>query len=272
MELVGKTITELYVKALQALYEAPERASRLGQTKEILDASMVLKNPRTRHIIEPLRSHSLNYVANEIKWYMSGKYEIADIAERAKFWYKVADPEDFRVYSNYGAKLFHEKVRGYTQFERVVEELKKNPYSRRGIFFFSLYPIDYVWMSSAADFVCTVYGHVIRNHEDKLDLYIYMRSNDINWGWGNDVPFFTLIQEMFATELGLEMGEYHHHAGSLHIYEKFFPKLEGRTFTDFDIAKETPLPHLSKHDVMWLLRQYYGDYTPFMMSFKGLLE
>lgn len=268
MEIRTQTITELYVKALEALYNSTEKNSRLGSTKELLDSTLILENPRTRRVIEPIRHQSMDYVVNEIKWYLSGKYEIDKIAKRAKFWYEVADKLDHRVYSNYGAKLFHEKVRGYTQFERVLAEFKKNKYSRRGIFFFSLFPVDYIWMSSALDFVCTVYGHIIINHEGKLDLYIYMRSNDINWGWSNDVPFFTLVQEMFAIKLGLEMGEYHHHAGSLHIYERFYKKLEGRYYTHFSVEEETPFAPMCEQDVDDLINEKYGSDSPFMKSFR----
>jgi thymidylate synthase len=268
MEIIGETITQLYVKTLQALYDSPEKGSRLGTTKELLDPTLILKNPRTRRITEPIRRQSMSYVVNEIKWYLSGHYEVEEIAQRAKFWYEVADKLDHRVYSNYGAKLFHEKVRGYTQFERVLAEMQKSINSRRGVFFFSLYPIDYVWMSSAPDFVCTVYGHIILNHEGKLDLYVYMRSNDINWGWGNDVPFFTLIQEMFATKLHVPMGEYHHHSGSLHIYEKFYKKLEGRKYEYFNIAEETPFAPMCEQDVDDLIAQKYDSDSSFMKSFR----
>lgn len=271
MEITGNTITEVYVKALEKLNSAPERNSRVGLTKEILDINLILKNPRTRRIIEPLRRQKMSYVANEIKWYLSGDYSVEKIGERAKFWYVVAD-ENFQVYSNYGAKLFREKTRGLSQFERALGELKKNPESRRAVFFFSLYPVDYHVMSSTKDFVCTLYGHCIVNPEKKLDMYIYMRSNDSIWGFGNDVPWFTLIQEMFAVKLKIPMGEYHHHSGSFHIYEKFYPLLEGRKFNAFNEAAETPFAPLTEEDVSALIAENYSIKSPFMEGFNRFVD
>jgi thymidylate synthase len=55
--------------------------------------------------------------------------------------------------------------------------------------------------------------------ERKLDAVVYMRSNDIYLGLPYDVFVFTMLQELFALELGLELGRYHHMVGSLHLYE-----------------------------------------------------
>jgi len=38
---------------------------------------------------------------------------------------------------------------------------------------------------------------------------------------------FTMIQEMMARRLGLELGQYIHHAGSLHVYDEFVEGMRG---------------------------------------------
>ena len=47
-----------------------------------------------------------------------------------------------------------------------------------------------------------------------------MRSNDLMLGFGYDVFFFTLLQDMLATELDTTIGWYQHAVGSLHLYDK----------------------------------------------------
>jgi thymidylate synthase len=47
-----------------------------------------------------------------------------------------------------------------------------------------------------------------------------MRSNDLVWGLPYDVFFFTMLQELLAQKLGLDLGVYIHGAGSLHLYER----------------------------------------------------
>ena len=46
-----------------------------------------------------------------------------------------------------------------------------------------------------------------------------MRSNDAYLGFPHDVFCFTMIQEIVARSLGIGVGEYHHFASSLHLYE-----------------------------------------------------
>jgi thymidylate synthase len=47
-----------------------------------------------------------------------------------------------------------------------------------------------------------------------------MRSNDLLWGTPYDVNGFCFIQEMLASWLGVELGNYIHQAGSMHLYEE----------------------------------------------------
>jgi thymidylate synthase len=271
MEIVGDTITELYVNILKSLKKYGHiRDSRAGRTLELISVTTVLKNPRTRYITEPLRRHNLSYIAKEIDWYLSGNYNAEPIARAAKYWKTIQDANG-KVNSNYGAKIFYEKVDGICQFDRVVSHLKKYPNSRRAIFFFHLYPHDWVQMDETKDYVCTIYGHAIIN-DGKLDLMIYMRSNDVIWGWGNDVPFFTLLQEMMAVELDVPIGTYYHHAGSMHIYENFFYKLQGSEYNNFDPEPQTPFAPLIKEDVDALRKRDYSIKTPFIESFVKWLK
>jgi len=54
---------------------------------------------------------------------------------------------------------------------------------------------------------------------NKLNLTVYMRSNDILWGASAVNIFnFTFIQEYIATILGLEVGDYYHIANNFHYY------------------------------------------------------
>lgn len=46
-----------------------------------------------------------------------------------------------------------------------------------------------------------------------------MRSNDAYMGFTHDVFCFTMMQELIARSLGIRVGEYHHFATSLHLYE-----------------------------------------------------
>ena len=76
------------------------------------------------------------------------------------------------------------------------------------------------------DIPCTQYMQFFIR-ENKLHLGVCMRSNDIVYGFCNDVFTFCLFQQMMYNELrktykDLELGNYFHHAGSMHIYDKHF--------------------------------------------------
>jgi len=56
--------------------------------------------------------------------------------------------------------------------------------------------------------------------DDRLIMVTSMRSNDVFIGLPYDVFAFTMIQEILARTLGVEVGPYKHVVGSLHLYDK----------------------------------------------------
>ncbi|MCE5320518.1 MAG: thymidylate synthase [Bacteroidales bacterium] len=77
-------------------------------------------------------------------------------------------------------------------------------------------------LKETKDFPCTRLLHFQKQPIDnKLNLTVYMRSNDFMWGASAVNIFnFTFIQEYFAQILHLEIGEYYHIANNFHYYEK----------------------------------------------------
>jgi len=60
---------------------------------------------------------------------------------------------------------------------------------------------------------------------------VRMRSQDIIFGFGNDIPCFSFVHEMMFVALKkiyptLQYGVYHHSADSFHAYERDFDKLQ----------------------------------------------
>ena len=71
---------------------------------------------------------------------------------------------------------------------------------------------------------------------DKLELSVFMRSQDVWWGTPYDWFQFTQLQHTAARALDVEVGIYRHTTVSTHIYDRFIPEAEQV------IAAETPLP------------------------------
>jgi thymidylate synthase len=62
--------------------------------------------------------------------------------------------------------------------------------------------------------------------ERVLHLSVTMRSNDAYWGLPHDVFCFTMLQEMMARRLGVELGQYYQYVGSMHVYNKHIDDID----------------------------------------------
>ena len=60
--------------------------------------------------------------------------------------------------------------------------------------------------------------------ENKLNMSVYMRSNDLWFGFCNDQYCFSELQKMMCNELQLSMGWYYHHAHNMHVYNDYLNK------------------------------------------------
>jgi len=247
--IYGDTLTDIYERTLNKLLKAKEQESQFGDTLEIINYSCCLKNPRSRFIGTQNRMHSLRYLIGELCWYLSGERSIKRISNYSTFWNHLVDEKN-EVNSNYGHRAFHKCINRKNQFQWVVEELKKNKDSRRAILLLNLFEEDYVQMHTTKDFPCTIYLHFLVR-DNKLNMLTYMRSNDFIYGFCNDVPFFTILQEMLAVALGIELGYYYHNAGSEHIYKRHFQLLN---YEPAPLSRRSGeiFPIIQKADLDWV--------------------
>jgi hypothetical protein len=117
--------------------------------------------------------------------------------------------------------LFHgaygPRTRG--QYDAVIERLKQDPQTRQAVV--TIWNPQWDLMPGKKDYPCTVL-HQFRIRDNKLNMSVYMRSNDVWLGAAYDFFQFTRVQLAMASVLGIEPGTYGHHVGSLHLYEQHF--------------------------------------------------
>lgn len=212
----GNNISEVYDKALKAL----QKAKIVNNTREINNACLIIKHPSLKNIYFPNRKISEKYSNAELKWYWSGDNSCETIGQYAKMWLSLTDDGKTNN-SAYGYIL--EKKYGFDQIQQIIELLKKDPYSRRAILNISDPTLNRI---TTHDLQCTIaIQFLIRNK--KLEMTVYMRSNDIYFGTPYDWIYFISIAEYIAKKLKLKLGTYTHHATSLHMYlrdeDKFLP-------------------------------------------------
>jgi len=158
-----------------------------------------------------------DYVQREEQWYNSQSLNVNDIPGGApQIWKTVAGKTTGLINSNYGNLVFSEK--NFSQYEKVFDELSRNPASRRAIM---IYTRPQIWneynFDGMSDFICTnTVQYFIRN--GKLVTVVNMRSNDGWAGYRNDRAWQLHIQKKLANELGVEVGDLIWQVGSLHLY------------------------------------------------------
>lgn len=188
--------------------------SKIG-TKAIYDAGFYLDNPTQRDILVKWRKWSKTYAEREWQWYLSQNRSVEEIKKFAPTWDKMHNGDNI-VNSNYGWQWGRNN-----QLDKTIEQLKKNPFTRQAwiSIFDGKEKDDY-----AFDTPCTlsVGFNVDNTIEDTLNMTVIMRSCDLVYGFCNDQYCFSKLQELVATELGLNVGIYYHFAQNLHIYDYHF--------------------------------------------------
>ena len=223
----GVDVDEVLYNTSKELLNASEQSPRGQKTKELLQTTMVITEPRNCVIVNPARKLSKEYLKAELNWYLNGSQTIDMIKRHTSMWEKIA--ENGKVNSNYGYFVFKEDIPNFqgSQFDWIIYSLKKDKDSRQAIINFN--NIHHK-KHDIKDFVCTISTqYLIRN--DELIGITNMRSNDLIYGFSYDFPWFSYLQQKICSKLkdkypDLKLGRNIHTAGSLHVYEKHYKMLE----------------------------------------------
>ena len=105
------------------------------------------------------------------------------------------------------------------QYDILIDRLMQDPDTRQAVV--TIWNPQLDLQAQKRDYPCTIL-HQFRIRNNKLNMSVYMRSNDVWLGAAYDFFQFTRVQIAMASVLGIEPGTYHHHVGSLHIYEQHY--------------------------------------------------
>jgi thymidylate synthase len=207
----AKTVDDLLHHALENIKKCgePIKASK-GQTREVTGVVLELTDPRARLSRTESRGKPFSCIG-ELCWYLNGTDQTSFIVYYLTH-YKKSD-EGGRIFGAYGPRLF-KRWKSVKQFENIINLLGEKPTSRRAV----LQLFDSTDLTEKHEDVpctCTL-QLLVRN--GKLDLIVYMRSNDVIKGLTHDIFCFTMLQEIAARRLSVELGTYKHCIGSLHLY------------------------------------------------------
>ena len=102
----------------------------------------------------------------------------------------------------------------HNQIDYVVGKLREQPKTRHAAI--SIYDAK-EFEQYRKDTPCT-YAIQFTILNDKLNMSVYMRSNDIWYGFCNDQYQFSMLQKMIADILSIDVVWYYHHAHNMHLY------------------------------------------------------
>jgi len=183
-------------------------------TKALFNVGFEIQEPRANAILDSKvkRNWSEEYARAEWQWYLSGDRNIAKLGELygkvPAIWKRMADVNG-NVNSNYGWQWQRNQ-----QLDNVIKLLKTLPETRQAAI--SIYDAK-EYDKYAYDTPCT-YAVQFTVLNDKLNMSVVMRSNDLWYGFCNDQYQFSNLQTLVAYETGYDVGTYYHFAHNLHLY------------------------------------------------------
>ena len=183
-----------------------------ANTKALFNIGFTIENPTNKVITNKERNWNEEYAAAEWAWYLSGDPRVTTLGKLygkiPAIWKNMAD-KNGEVNSNYGYQW-----RRNDQLENVINILEHGFDTRQAAI--SIYDGKEI-NKYEFDTPCT-YAIQFTVVQNKLYMSVYMRSNDLWYGFCNDQYQFASLQEMVAERLNLPVGTYYHHAHNLHLY------------------------------------------------------
>lgn len=213
--IIGDNVQIVYKELIETLFNS----EIVNNTKEINNCILEIKNPSITKYYLPYKRVSEKYINAELSWYWSGDNKCATIGKYAKMWLDITDDGKTNN-SAYGFILF--KKYGFNQLEQIIELLKNDRFSRRAVLNISDPTIDRI---STKDMQCTI-GIQFIIRDNALEETVYMRSNDVYFGFPNDYVFFVSLGLYIATNLNIKLAKYTHIATSMHMYLRDEEKLK----------------------------------------------
>ena len=164
-----------------------------------------------------------NSILYEVLWYLSGENHIRNLRKHTKIWDAWAD-ENGNLETAYGYYWRHfpsaQKnkngewiVREVDQIKYVIEEIGRNPNSRR--------LVVNAWEpgnATKSELPPCHYSFVFNVTDKKLNCHLTQRSGDIALGIPFNLAAYSLLTQVIAQQTGLEVGQFAHTIVDAHVY------------------------------------------------------
>lgn len=202
-----ETIGEAHEEIIRnILMDGVQIETKHGITLEYPGAMSVLINHPFK---EPVKSRAYNFPLEGMKVYAEQLQTVAQVTfdyNCGNRWFDYFDYKEDAVGDG--------DNEGFNQIDNlVIEELKKDPSSRRAIVTSIYPPVDYL----KKHIPCISFLQFLIR-DNKLNLTVYIRSNDMLSAWGSDAYALSQLQKYVAKMLNIECSYLEIISVSAHIY------------------------------------------------------
>ena len=223
----GDTLPEAYHEALHMLWICGRivPCPDYDTWQKEISLTMIVENP----LKEPMISRLMIGGPRELEQY---RQEILD------------GILDFEIERGNWAYTYHDRI--VKQIPFIIEELRRNPYSRRAVIVVRDWEVD----SKSTDPACLQHiQYFVRGN--KLHCKLMFRSNDACKATYMNAFALIMLQKRIADELGYEVGTYTHRANSFHCYAQDYALLDGYVHRYLG-GKDTTYDYVGEWDELML--------------------
>ncbi len=208
-----RNVNTAFVGMLERVLADGQRVdSRNGPTIELTSQVITIEHPVERFVYAPGRNANPFAAIGESLWVLAGRNDLAYLTPYLK---RAPDfSDDGEVWrAGYGPRL--RAWHGVDQVAAAHSELTTHPDSRRAALVLFDPSMDNV---DSLDVPCNNWMHFLPRN-GQLDLSVAARSTDIWWGLsGINLFEWSVLLEMMARWLGLNVGRLTFFTSSLHLY------------------------------------------------------
>lgn len=201
-------------------------------TRELLGHSFRVTNPLARFTLLPHRKCNPFAQIAETLWMLAGRNDLDWLETYIPSCKKWSD--DGKTWRDaYGPRL---RLHGHTyellsgkkypvgavtdQLNNVIQKLQQDIHTRQAVM--TIWNPQLDWVENSKTYPCNIaLQFMVR--ENKLHMFVTVRSNDVIYGFShNDFFSWSILHQMMAHWIGVELGSLHWNAASFHIYERHY--------------------------------------------------
>ena len=228
-----------YIEALKDCYEnGIDVDSRAGKVRKSFGYQMRF-NLQDGFPAVTTKKLAWKAVVSELIWFLEGSNDERRLAEilyadkrenlsdKKTIWTQNAKADYWKNKANFDGdvgKIYGVQWRnfnGIDQIETLLEQIKKNPNSRRHILT--------AWNPAELDLMSLPPCHAFSQFfvsENKLSCQLYQRSCDMFLGVPFNIASYSLLTHIIARECNLQVGFFIHTLGDYHIYHEHFKQVK----------------------------------------------